>query len=97
MMLEEINQKNLSNWAWLDISIAFLWRNLCIVGLSSIFGMLIFALVIIMEKIHVPVPLVLLFIGIISLVSGFFLYILQLKWFFRAKYKGFRIAIIKDN
>ena len=97
MMVEEINQKNLSTWAWLDISIAFFWRNLFIFGLCWVFGMLIFGLSIIMEKIHVPVPLVLLFIGIISLVSGFFLYILQLKWFFRAKYKGFRIAIIKDN
>ena len=96
-MLDEISQKDVSIWAWLDISIAFFWRNCLILMLCSVVMTIIFGLSIIMEKIHIPELLVLLFIGITAFVSGFFLIILQLKWFFRAKFKGFRIAIVKHS
>lgn len=105
-VLEEIDQKELPFKSWVVLAWAVFWRGLIIMigaGLSGglMGGVIGFIVGLVcgiakypFESIKIPLQIVCALLG---LGIGFLFLILQLKWFFKANFRDFRIAIIKKN
>jgi uncharacterized membrane protein YjjP (DUF1212 family) len=105
-ILEEINQRELPFKSWLPLAWAMFWRGLITMVGATISGALVgFVLGFIVgivcaiikypfESIKIPFQI---FCGTLGLGIGFLFVVLQMKWFFRADFREFRIAIIKKK
>ncbi len=104
--IQELKKDDLSFTNWLAIAWSFFWRGLIIVLLSMLCGALvggllgfIVGLVCVLVKIPfdgIKLPFQIA-AGTIGCGIGFLFIIVQLRWALNAKYKGFRLAIIKDD
>lgn len=104
--LKEISLKELSFKNWIVLAWALFWRGLItatggFIAGSIAGGILGFIVGIIcgmtnypFDSIKLPFQILCILLG---LVIGLLFIILQLKWFFRAKFRNFRIAIIKKQ
>jgi uncharacterized membrane protein YjjP (DUF1212 family) len=105
-LLEEINQNELPFGSWFAMAWALLWRGILIMIATAICGGIIGAILgfivgltcvfigVPVEPIKIPLQIL---SSIIGLGIGLLFVIVQLRWFFRAKFKDFRIAIVKKN
>ena len=104
--MEEINQKDIAFRDWLSLTWALFWRGIIITIGSTISGALIggilgFIVGIIcqitrypFDNIKIPFQV---FCFLLGLSIGFCFLILLVKWFFRAKFRSFRIALVQNN
>ena len=104
--MEEISQKDISFRDWISLAWALFWRGIIITIGSTISGALIggilgFILGIIcrilkypFENIKIPFQI---FCFLLGLGVGFCFLILLVKWFFRAKFGNFKIALIQKD
>ena len=104
--MEEISQKDISFRDWIPLTWALFWRGTIITIGSTISGALIggilgFIVGIIcrilnypFETIKIPFQILCFLLG---LGVGFCFLILLVKWFFRAKFRNYRIALIKND
>jgi len=105
-VLEEIEQKALPFKSWVVLAWALFWRGLIIMIGAALSGALIggvlgFIVGLVCRIAEYPIDSIMIpfriFCFILGLGIGFLFIILQLKWFFKANFHDFRIAIIKKN
>ena len=99
----EIELKNLPFKSWLLMSWALFWRCVTTSIVSALAGGIIGGIIggivgvicsitnFPFESIKIPLQII---SGLIGLSVGFVFLVLMLKWFFRAKFRDFRIAIL---
>ena len=104
-VLEEINRNELPFASWLVMAWALFWRGILIM-FAAICGGIVGAIIgfvvgLTCSFIGVPIAPIQIPLQIVSAIIGFgigwLFVIVQLRWFFRANFKDFRIAIVKKN
>jgi uncharacterized membrane protein YjjP (DUF1212 family) len=105
-VLVEINRNELPFKSWLAMAWALFWRSL-ITTVGAVIcgalagGVLGFIVGLVCEIIKFPFVsikvLFQIFGGMLGFGVGFLFIIVQLKWFYKANFKDFRIAILKKN
>ena len=105
-LLEEINRNELPFGSWFVMAWALFWRGILIMIAAAICGGIVGAILgfvvgftcafigVPFEPIKIPLQILSALIG---LGIGLLFVIVQLRWFFRAKFKDFRIAIVKKD
>lgn len=103
IVIDEIPFKDLPFKGWLSLAWAMFWRGMIVMIVSAlcggliggVFGGIVGGICAVtdfpFETIKIPLVVISYLLGTLI---GFLFLILQLKWFFRANFKNFRIAIL---
>ncbi len=105
-LLEEISRDDLPLKSWVGITWALYWRGIIVTIGALLLSILIGGFIGLVtgmicrlknfpfESIKVPF---IIFCYIVGFGIGFSFFIFQVKWFFKANFSNFRIAILKKN
>ena len=95
-VIQEINQKELPFKSWLSMALALFWRSwIILLGSALVGGIVGFIIGLLGALAKIPKIPIQIFAGLIGFGIGFFFLTILLKWFFKAKFQDFRIAILK--